>query len=228
MCYQLRKELSFCEVDGHLVFLDIAQDRYFRLTGGLEDALRRFLAHEDVAPTFLENLAAARILVETPDLEVHSTIADIQRPSRSAIEQASVKGDLPLGMAPVCEVMAIVWSTRRQLKRCTLKANLDKASAYRDRKAEPPEAAAPTTLEGDLLGANRQFARARRYVPIEPVCLLDSLSLLRFLSRRGLSANIVFGVTSGPFAAHCWVQAGDIVLNETLSDANAYTPIWRV
>ena len=121
-----------------------------------------------------------------------------------------------------------MWSTRRQLKTCTLKANLDKASAYRDRKAEPPEAAALTTLDGDLLEANRQFARARRYVPIEPVCLLDSLSLLRFLSRRGLSANIVFGVTSEPFAAHCWVQAGDVVLNETLSDANAYTPIWMV
>ncbi|WP_434213483.1 lasso peptide biosynthesis B2 protein [[Pseudomonas] boreopolis] len=54
---------------------------------------------------------------------------------------------------------------------------------------------------------------------------MDSLSLLRFLSRRELPANIVFGVTLAPFAAHCWVQAGDIVLNETLSDANAHTPI---
>jgi hypothetical protein len=65
-------------------------------------------------------------------------------------------------------------------------------------------------------------------VPIEPVCLLDSLSLLRFLSRRGLSTNIVFGVTPEPFAAHCWVQAGDMVLNEALFDTHAYTPIRMV
>lgn len=228
MHYQLRKELPFCEVDGHLVFLDIAQDRYFRLTGSLEEALRRFLAHEDVASTFLEDLAAARILVEAPDLETRTVIADIQRPSRSAIEQASVTGDLRLGITTVSEVMATVWSTHRQLKTRALKANLDKARTYRDRKVGPHEVATSTTLDGDLLQANRQFARARRYVPIEPVCLLDSLSLLRFLSRRGLSTNIVFGVTSEPFAAHCWVQVGDVVLNETLSDANAYTPIWIV
>ena len=132
--------------------------------------------------------------------------------------------------------MAITWSTRRHLKTRTLKTNLDEASAYRDRKTGALEVAAPTALEENLLQANWQFARARRYVPIEPTCLLDSLSLLQFLSRRGLSVVAtaagftidVFGVTSEPFAAHCWVQAGDIVLNETLSDANAHTPIRMV
>jgi len=225
MCYQLREELSCCDVDGHLIFLDIAQDRYFKLTDHLEKAMRRFRAHEDVASTLLEDLAAARILVEAPDLKAHATIANIQQPTRSAIEQPAAIAGHRLSVAIVFEVMTIVWSTRRQLKARALKTNLDEASAYRDRKTGVFEVATPTTLEDDMLQANRQFARARRYVPIEPICLLDSLSLLRFLSRRGLTANIVFGVTSEPFTAHCWVQAGDIVLNETLSDANAHTPI---
>jgi len=111
------------------------------------------------------------------------------------------------------------------LKVRALKTNLDEASAYRDRKTSALEIAAADALEEKLLRASWQFARARRYVPIEPICLLDSLALLRFLSRRGLPANIVFGVAPEPFAAHCWVQASDIVLNETLSDANAHTPI---
>lgn len=225
MCYRLRENLSCCDVDGHMIFLDIAQDRYFRLTGPLEKAMRRFRAHEGVASTLLERLAAARILVEASDLEANVAITNIQRPSRSAIEQASAIENCRLSAAVVFEVMAIILSIRRQLKSCTFKTILDKACAYRSRKVDAQEIATPTALERSLLLANGQFARARRYVPIEPVCLLDSLSLLRFLSRRGLSANIVFGVTPEPFAAHCWVQAGDMVLNETLSDAHAHTPI---
>lgn len=225
MHYHLRKDLSFCEVDGHVIFLDIAQDRYFRLTGPLADAIQRFRAHEDVAPALLENLATARILVEAPDQKSRAATASIQRPTRSAIEHPTAVADRRLSLAVVIETMVIIWSVRRHLKTRTLKANLDEASAYGDRKTGALGDVAPTTLEENLLQVNSQFALARRYVPIEPICLLDSLALLRFLSQRGLPANIVFGVTSEPFTAHCWVQAGNIVLNETLSDANAYTPI---
>lgn len=225
MRHRLRDDVSCCDVDGHMIFLDLAQDRYFRLTGPLEGAMRRFLAHEDVATTLLEELAAARILVEAPEPKAHAAVASVQPPTRSAIEQpAGTAGDRP-SVAVLFEIMAIIRSTRRQLRTRTLKITLDEASAYRDRRAGAFEVVVNTALEDELLQANRQFARARRLVAIEPVCLLDSLSLLRFLSRRGLPAKLVFGVMPAPFSAHCWVQAGDIVLNETLSDAQAHTPI---
>jgi hypothetical protein len=228
MHYQLRENLSYCAVDGHLIFLDIAQDRYFKLTGTLEKAMRRFQAHKDVAPTLVEGLKAAQILVEAPNLKARAVMANIRRPTCSAIEQPAAVAGQRVGMAIIFEVIAIIWSTRRQLKTRALKTNLDEACAYRDRKTKARGVATPSAPEDNLLRANGQFACARRYVPIEPTCLLDSLSLLRFLSRRGLSANIVFGVTPEPFAAHCWVQADDMALNETLSDANAHTPIRRV
>ena len=57
------------------------------------------------------------------------------------------------------------------------------------------------------------------------MCLLDSIALVRFLARRGLYAQLVFGVTDDPFSAHCWVQAGDLVLNDTVGDVSAHTPI---
>jgi hypothetical protein len=228
MDYQLREDLSCCDVDGHMIFLDTAQDRYFRLTGRLEEAMRRFRTHEDVVSTLLEDLATTGILVRAQDPKAWAAIESIQRASRSAIEQPVTKVHSRLSLAIVFEVMAIVWSTRRHLKTCSLKTNLDEASAYRGRKACSQEICRLTDFEKNLLYANWQFVLARRYVPIEPVCLLDSLSLLRFLSRRGLSVSIVFGVTPEPFAAHCWVQAGDIVLNETLSDANAHTPIRKI
>jgi hypothetical protein len=225
MHYRLRENLSYCDVDGHLIFLDVTQDRYFKLTGALENAMRRFQAREDVAPTLVDGLVAARILAEVPSLRACTAMTNIRRPTCSAIEQPATMASQRIGMAIVFEVLTIVWSTRRQLKTRALKTNLDKASAYRDRKTGAHEVATPTAPEDKLLQASEQFARARRYVPIEPICLLDSLSLLRFLSRRGLSAHIVFGVTPEPFAAHCWVQADDMVLNEALFDTHAYTPI---
>ncbi|TAL84692.1 MAG: lasso peptide biosynthesis B2 protein [Rhodanobacter sp.] len=225
MHYRLRENLSYCDVDEQLIFLDVAQDRYFKLTGVLENAMRRFKAHEDVAPTLVSGLVAARILIEAPNLRARAAIPDIRRPTCSAIEQLATIAAQRIGMATALEVMAIVWSTHRQLKTRALKTNLAEASAYRDKKAGAHEVATPAAPEDTLLQATGQFARARRYVPIKPICLLDSLSLLRFLSRRGLSANIVFGVTPEPFVAHCWAQAGDMVLNETLFDAHAYTPI---
>lgn len=211
-----------------MIFLDIAHDRYFQLAEPLEKAMQRFRAHESVAPALLEHLVTARILVEASDLETRTLTADVQRPSRSAIEQTFAIENRRLSAAVAFEVMTIILSTRRQLRSCALKTILDKAHTYRDRKVDTHKTATSTALERNLLLANGQFAHARRYVPVEPICLLESLSLLRFLSRRGLPASIVFGVTSEPFAAHCWVQTDDMVLNETLSDANAYTPIRKV
>lgn len=225
MRYQLREDLSCCDVDGHLIFLDVAQDRYFKLTGYLADAMRHFRAHEDVASMPLANLAAARILVEAPDSETPATTANLGHPTRSATEETDTISDRRLSAAIVFEVSTTVWLTRYQMKTRALKTSLDAASAYRNRKAVVHEILTPAALEHRLFHASWQFAHARRYVPIEPICLLDSLSLLRFLSRRRLPATIVFGVIPEPFAAHCWVQAGDIALNETLSDTHAYTPI---
>jgi hypothetical protein len=211
-----------------MIFLDVAHDRYFRLVGPLGEALRRYLADEAIASTQLEHLESTGILVQTKDSKTCGAKAIIKRASRSAIEYPSAFVRHRHSLTIIWEVTAIVWATRRQLQTCTLSTILDKATAYRNRKSVPRKNVAPATLENELLQATHQFASARRYVPIEPICLLDSLSLLRFLSRRRLTANIIFGVTPEPFAAHCWIQAGDIVLNETLSDTHAHTPIRMV
>lgn len=228
MHYRLRENLSCCYVDGHMFFLDIAQDRYFKLTGALEKAMRRLQAQESVAPIFLEHLKASGILAEASALEANALITNIQRPSRSAIEQPFTIENRQISVVLTLEVMAIIFSIHHQMKKCTFKTILDRASAYRDRKSNARGFATFAALEHNLFLASRQYASARRYVPVEPVCLLDSLSLLRFLSRRGLPARIVFGVKPEPFTAHCWVQAGNTVLNETLSDTYAYTAIRMV
>ncbi|WP_425259076.1 lasso peptide biosynthesis B2 protein [Rubrivivax sp. RP6-9] len=56
-------------------------------------------------------------------------------------------------------------------------------------------------------------------------CLQDSLSLLGFLGAEGWRPNWVIGVTTQPFRAHAWVQAGDLVLSDLHENVRRYTPI---
>ena len=56
-------------------------------------------------------------------------------------------------------------------------------------------------------------------------CLLDSLVLLELLARHGLFPTWVYGVKLAPFAAHCWIQQGEVVLNDTPEHTGSYIPI---
>jgi hypothetical protein len=59
-------------------------------------------------------------------------------------------------------------------------------------------------------------------------CLLDSLALVEFLARYRVFPDWVFGVQTGPFAAHSWVQQGRYVLNSSVECVRDYTPILTV
>src|SRR5262249_40308716 len=73
------------------------------------------------------------------------------------------------------------------------------------------------------------FARYRVFLfSSKNECLHDSLSLIEFLARFGIYPNWVFGVQARPFAAHCWVQHGGIVFNDTVEHVSGYTPIMVV
>jgi hypothetical protein len=74
----------------------------------------------------------------------------------------------------------------------------------------------------------RMFHKYRPLFPRDYLCLFDSLALVRFLSRYDLYPDWVFGVQEAPFSAHCWVQAGAVVLNDHLDNVSGYTPIMTV
>jgi len=61
--------------------------------------------------------------------------------------------------------------------------------------------------------------------PSQTPCLVNSLTLLEFLAAHGLFPRLLFGVQSHPFAAHCWLQHEDMVLNSTLEQVIQFTPM---
>lgn len=221
MRWLINEDLSCCEVDDCLVFLDFALDRYFRLSYPLQSVMRRFLA-TGVLPRQQGRELEDKGIVIARASGRQSGMPDLPDPTASAIESSAEMHRLP-GSGVLAEVAATLWWTRHRLRCQPLKAVVEGSIAHRKTAFLPH--ASPANVIDALREASMQFMCARRYVPIEPCCLPDSLALLRFLSRRRLPARIVFGVTLAPFAAHCWLQTDGIVLNETLSDACAHTPI---
>lgn len=101
--------------------------------------------------------------------------------------------------------------------------------AVRDRKARAAAAGAGAADAHRLRRLVTAFARLRPlFYTLRGACLLDSLTLLHFLSAEGIHPDWVFGVKTEPFDAHCWVQQGEILLNDVPDRVRQYSPILLV
>ena len=69
------------------------------------------------------------------------------------------------------------------------------------------------------------FTDLRALYPRPYLCLFDSLALLEFLATYRIFPRLVFGVVADPFQAHCWLQDGNVVLNDDLEQVGKYKPI---
>jgi len=93
------------------------------------------------------------------------------------------------------------------------------------RNDERQPAATPSARAEALASA---FQTWRPWIPFQGLCLYRSFLLRDALRRRGEAAWWVFGVQTWPFEAHCWLQIGDVVLDDAAERVAAYTPILAV
>ncbi|MGJ4728105.1 lasso peptide biosynthesis B2 protein [Luteimonas sp. SDU101] len=224
MHYQLNSDASFCHVDDGLVFLDIRKDRYFRLPAHLEVALLRCLEGLPSSEAEVSRLVAMNVLVARTDPSGGEPEALLPLPTRSAIEQPH--GFRLPRSSTVFAVMRVVFLTQLQLKTRSLRRTLQLLVAHRQRMCSAQSGApSESSDEERLLAAADSFMQVRPLVPIEPICLLDAIAMVRFLADRSIYARLVFGVAGTPFAAHAWAQAGELALNDTIGRITAHTPI---
>jgi hypothetical protein len=205
--------IAYCFSAGRPIFLDIARDRYFTVSGKLADAFGAYL-DGDRAKGRRDDIEA---------LVRHGLLAPSREPPITRRSPPPARREIPawasrrFALSKVAAVASVVWSARRDLRRQPFAKVIEQ---LRDQ--------AETVHAGDVeqtLRSCGDFLRHRSLVPIASVCLLDSLALLHFLRARDGRADLVFGVTASPFSAHCWVQLGDQVLNDHLDRVLAFTPI---
>jgi hypothetical protein len=69
------------------------------------------------------------------------------------------------------------------------------------------------------------FEHLRPLYPRPYLCLFESLALVEFLASYRSFPRVVIGVIADPFQAHCWLQEGNVVLNDDLERILKYKPI---
>lgn len=210
----LAPSLSFCSIDGRTLFLDIERNRYFGLPPSASAAFHS-LRKADGEETGIERIDELfRLGIVRPvgaggqDIEP----ARIAVPAQSLIEQETS----PASFGPLAEIGIRIWITRRRIAHGRLPALIVGVKAGRR------DAAQRSGVTADLVA---RFRAARRLIPVQPNCLLDSIALLHFLVRRGARADLVFGVRLDPFSAHCWLQNSEWIISDPAENCAGFTPI---
>lgn len=213
MGYALRNGVTFASVGRRLVFLDVPADRYFMLDSAAEAGLREVIATGASSEPALLRLVEAGLLTSYPG-PARLMACRLPPPATSLLDQRRPTA-APWQAARAA--LAVIASLVR-LRRHRLAANLAAVShvvCRNDVRAAPDRLA-------EIAAA---FARAGRWISTQDRCLAQSLAVGRAARAAGLTVDIVFGVSLGPFRAHCWVQSGGAVVNDRVETVSRYTPI---
>lgn len=184
----------------------------------MESALRRYMNSDEERQIDVSSLVRRNILVEAEASDALPSAAVAEPAEQSVLEQSS--HSVGVRFSTLFSVSGIIISTQLQLKASNLKKTLDRLCAYRMRRASVRETK-PAWAERYA----KQFLQARLNVPLGTRCLLDSIAMVKYLAGHRIHARLVFGVCADPFSAHCWVQSGSLILNDTVGNVSAHTPI---
>lgn len=207
----LATDVHAATVEGDVVFLDVSADAYSCLPGAAGEVtlgvdLRTITITE---PSLAAELAAARLIAPWTE--------PTPPPPRRRAPPASASALRDVYAPPQASHLAALSG-----------ACLHLALKYRDRALAEiirDRSVGPKAPRGTLEQVVDDFHRWVPYAPVSGKCLLRSFMLRRLLDRAGHAHAWVFGVSTWPFEAHCWLQAGDTVLDDAWENVSRYQPI---
>lgn len=229
--YALARHVFVCVQGEHVVFLDVRQDRYLALdcakTAGLGDIVAGWPVASPASETNRGSLSAVISLLLDKQILTAADSGKSAAPVTSEVPRGDVITDVP-DEEPRVSLVGILRFARSairaslMLKYRSLESTVARVSA---RRQHCPAAQDMPDIErvGALV---EMFATLRPFFfTAKDACLFDALALSEFLASYGVYPNWVFAVQARPFAAHCWLQLGPTVLNDTVEHVRRYTPI---
>jgi hypothetical protein len=232
--YCLRDHAFICRTAHHWVILDRARDQYLCIARQEFERLAPWLqgwpeqragAPRDMpedAAELATALMAREILSE--GIEQTKSVRPIAALSPTqALDTRNLRRSIAARLGGVPLVLLAAHRASRQLEKQTLAATIRRIEARKRRhgtaKTQDPQHYAPHVAT---------FNAVRPLVPRAYQCLFDSLALLELLAFHRLFPLWTFGVMCDPFQAHCWLEAGNSVLNDTVERVSLYIPIMRI
>ncbi|MFA4952493.1 lasso peptide biosynthesis B2 protein [Brevundimonas sp.] len=198
-------------VDDDVIVLNLAADRY----DGLLDAGDRIRLDDNGALHIVDADIAAELIAG----RIATAAQPLSRNPRPVAARRELQSDpAPAGRDVLRAAISLLTATLRFRGRSLLSL-----VTFRHRLSDP-DAVSEARL-GELVGAARV---ARPWIPFEGECLQRSFLLRAHLAAQGVATDWIFGVATWPFAAHCWLQIGDLVVGDRLSRVSRFTPIMRV
>jgi hypothetical protein len=227
----------------HWVILDVNRDKYLCVDRGQFESLGPWIhgweelagePERSAAPAgdeaiADEAIALARELLRLGILSQSVNNAKVARPIAYPLptEALDVEAFAPSRRSSCIHAPAFFLSAARasrQLREHSFQSVVSAVGARKHRNQSPRN----PLDSGRIRSLTAVFASLRLFYPRAYLCLFDSLALLNFLARADLYPDWVFGVRAEPFEAHCWLQSGKVVLNDTLERVSAFTPIMCV
>lgn len=217
MPYSLKPGVSFCDVSGRTLFLDLAKDRYFCLSPTAERSFTRLreelaLSAEDAANlTELVHRGALAVSDKADALAPCPSVGPATASLLDIAHDASRWRDLGhaafhLGIAPL---------RLRVLGLARMIARLERL-----KRTRPAVCARPR-----LVAVAGAFARASHLTTRHDQCLPRALAAAEGLLRAGASPDMIIGVKLQPFAAHAWVQCEGMLVNDRFDVVRDFTAI---
>lgn len=215
MIWTIRPQLTACTVGKAVILLDLRDDRYLRVPSDRARLIYDWFARGGGAapPAVAEFLVQSRLVGRGEVAAIDATAMSVSIPSAVPEHESATAAANP-GAARIASRVLATWLSLRTRR---LEAVIRNHRAQR---------LTLSTAGPDLSAARlAAYHRARRLVPIRKNCLLDSLALDRWLGDASPPRTIIVGVTAEPFLAHCWLQTGDMLLNDHPDHVRRYAPI---
>ncbi|MGY2736616.1 lasso peptide biosynthesis B2 protein [Sphingomonas sp. UYP23] len=216
MDYALHEEVSFCDVAGRLLFLDLRQDRYFCLAPDGEAAFRVLLA-EDI-PDERQREALDRLL-SNGALRFRPG-SPVPKPCSAPLAAETSLLDAPT----IIPTTSSLGAAMIQLVAVPIELRLF-GLAYVLRRTERRKGEASGEPHGEARAVVAAFQRIGSIITAHDRCLPRSIAVARRLIALGHRPDLLIGVKLQPFKAHCWVQLGSVIVNERRDVTRAFTPI---
>jgi hypothetical protein len=236
--YLLKPHIYLCPTDFHWILLDVERDKYLCIHRRHFAQLAPFLYGSpqtieqpcgELGDNWTEIESFASTLIEQGILTVDSTIGktykavDLPAPNHT-LNPARIHSNKVLRLIYAPSFAIAAGRADHLLRRRSFAHTVQTVEARKHKYRSG-------RTKFDLKRAEELvllFNALRPLYPRDYLCLFDSLALIEFLAPFGLYPSWVFGVTADPFQAHCWVQEGHVVLNDTIERVSTYNAIMTV